>query len=186
MDKIVERIDPFFEAVEEALHPPTAQDRVIPSTELQELARKIKQAFLRFMTLGVSESLVLRSLGNGNTLVDGTRCVFLDWAGCCISHPFWALEHLLALAKKDQPENSDWERMLRHAYSSVWRHHVPKAALTQLHALSPLMALLLDALESFYKLKIAGFNQPVLGRELHRFLWRMKREFDRLISLKVA
>lgn len=185
-DKILERIDPFFESIGEVLHQPVAHGRVLTWTELQELVRGIKQTFLRFMTLGVYESLVRRNFGDGNTLVNETGCVFLDWAECCAGHPFWAFEHLLAVLKKGRTENSEWERILRGAYSGVWRRYVPEAALTQLHALSPLMTTLLDALKSFHKLKIAGLNQQFLGRDLRSFVWRLKREFEKLAAVEAV
>lgn len=123
-----------------------------------------------------------RNFGDGNTLVNETGCVFLDWAECCVSHPFWAFEHLLGLLKRAQPHRAEWEEILRDFYSRVWRHYIPEAALAQLHALSPLMTVLLDALESFHKLKIAGLNQQFLGRDVPSFVWRMKREFEKLAT----
>ena len=131
IDKMIAQVDPLL-ADSAILHKLTPEQ----TTELRELAPKIKDLLLQLSTFNLPNTLVHGDLHLGNAALVNGQTIYFDWTDACIAHPFIDL-HSLMWVKDD----ADRETLLT-AYLEPWTAFAPIERLREIwqlaHTLLPL------------------------------------------------
>jgi hypothetical protein len=141
MTRLRQAIPELIAFLEEAMEeqtttkvPPLSADR------LQELGCMLEDACDCAIVLQIPAALGHNDMNAGNILVDGTACVFVDWAEGYVGNPFLTFEQLrvLASAEKDSHTNG---RLLTAIYVDCWRDSIGETRSNRACVLSPPLAI---------------------------------------------
>jgi hypothetical protein len=176
---LLDLVDPFLDVMNRLMQD---QSKVPPPVlsrgELSELGRTLERALHNLDSSGVPETLGHSDFNPGNMLVSGRRCVFIDWAEAHIGHPFFTLEYMFSHLRKDYPDISPFEDLIRTAYSQPWKYVLPAQSISEAFAVSPLVAVFAYALTS--NPWSGEFENPAAPAYLRSLTRRMKLEADAL------
>ena len=174
--QVAKRIDSFLARMSELM---ALQEKATPppltKSELETLAEKLKEACAVVEELGLPDTLGHLDINPGNIVVTGDRCVFLDWAEGCVSHPFLTFEYLREhLGRSHIQEPAAGERLAT-AYLRRWEAFFFPEELRRAQALAPLLAAFAYAAASeflrspdlLHNPQIAGYFRS-LTRRMHR------------------
>jgi hypothetical protein len=126
--------------------------------------------------LPIPDSLCHADVAPHNILVDRDhRCIFIDWAGAYLSHPFLPFEHLVARMKKERDFAAAWEPALREAYAAEWSLFASPDHIETAYRWTPGVAVLLYAVQryEFYKPAYRLGKGGARLRGLLRTMWQM-------------
>lgn len=163
---------------------PRVPPPVLSVPELRDLGERISNTILDLEKLRIPDTLGHLDLNPGNVLIASNACVFLDWAGAYIGHPFCSLQYLLQHFRRAVGEDPAAEAALTSAYLAPWKDVASPEALAEAVVLARLVAVFAFAAgtvgwrqrDRLRDSKVAGYM-----RSLAR---RMKREADYLSERK--
>jgi aminoglycoside phosphotransferase (APT) family kinase protein len=112
------------------------------------VASTITNALHLLGDIGIPYTLGHGDFNPGNILVEGDRCVFIDWAEAHVGHPFLTFEYLLAHLRMVRPTLTMREDSLREAYTACWQSTLCSADIERGLQLSPLIAVYASAISS--------------------------------------
>jgi hypothetical protein len=110
---------------------------------LTELGSILLDALAKIEMLGIPDTLIHNDINAGNILLDGTRCVFIDWAETYVGNPFLALQlfSVMAADYAPQSERTSWQQQFREVYRQRWLGDLSAAAIDEVYALVPLLSI---------------------------------------------
>jgi hypothetical protein len=141
IETLTSYVAPFFSVMaklmeQQTKHPPAP----LTKEELSELARTVVVGLRLLAEVGMPNTLGHSDFNPGNILVDGDRCLFIDWAEAHVGHPFLTFEYFAAHLRNSCPVLIRQEDCWRKAYSDVWRSAAASTEVTRALDLSPLIA----------------------------------------------
>jgi hypothetical protein len=138
---LAKRIPGLIDHLEEAMRRQTStRAQPIPTLRLRELGHIIEDAFAKIETVGIPDALMHNDINPGNILVNGARCVFIDWAEACVGNPFFTFQHMRVQAARED-NNGSWARSLDSSYKKQWRDLLTESQMHRSLALAPLLAI---------------------------------------------
>jgi hypothetical protein len=146
---------------------------------LDDLRRFCEEGCEHLGRLPIPESLCHADIAPHNILVAGDvaqyRCLYIDWAGAYLSHPFLPFEHLVSRMKKERESAAAWEQDLRNAYAAEWGRYASPGHVAEAYFWTAPLAALVYALQRF-ELYDPAYRLAEGGRRLRgllRVLWSM-------------
>ncbi len=137
--KLVEAIEPLLMNSAESL---SGSSISLSEDELVQLRARIpefKQACVDLSAYSIPTSLEHGDFWAGQIVLNGDKCVFIDWSDCSVSHPFFSL-FFLNDADIRLPEVPDARERLRDAYLQPWRAYEPMDKLIEVYNLAMRLA----------------------------------------------
>jgi hypothetical protein len=175
LSKLIELIPPFlarmaeFMAAQQKQPPPPLTIR-----ELDFLGERLQEAISVLQDFGFPETLGHIDFNPGNILITPARCVFLDWAEACVTHPFTTFEYLAEHLRRSGTADAGGCNRVAAAYLRPWRSFLSPEDLTRTMAVSPLVAVFSYAVagnawrspDALHNSSEAGFLRS-LARRMH-------------------
>jgi hypothetical protein len=141
LSKLIDLIPPFLARMAEFM---AAQQKQHPLpliiSELDFLGERLQAAISFLQDLGFPETLGHIDFNPGNILITPSRCVFLDWAEACVTHPFTTFEYLAEHLRRSGVADAGGCNRVAAAYLRPWRSFLSSEDLTRAMAVSPLVA----------------------------------------------
>lgn len=113
----------------------------LSSDALEVLAEFLHLACERLSATAVKDTLNHGDLNPGNILVGPEHAVILDWAEASVSHPFFTLEYLLAIARRLHAHNERLYRSVEESYLARWKEVYAPTTLAEIRRWTPLLAM---------------------------------------------
>jgi hypothetical protein len=137
----LQNLDPMIGYLEEAMkyQISTTVPR-LDSAQLRHLAEYLRCACKQMLELDIPDTLVHGDINPGNILLDGEKCVFIDWAEAYIGNPLLTLKRLIVHLAKVSDDAAMWVPHLKKIYKRQWRDRLPEASIDQAFAVAPLLA----------------------------------------------
>src|SRR5207302_10930298 len=104
------------------------------------LRTRLQEAISVLEDFGFPETLGHIDFNPGNILITATRCVFLDWAEACVTHPFTTFEYLAEHFRRGGIADASGSNRVAAAYLRPWRAFLSSEDLTRTMTVSPLVA----------------------------------------------
>jgi len=143
LSKLIDLIPPFLARMAEFM---AAQQKQPPLPlkirELDFLGTRLQEAISVLQDFGFPETLGHIDFNPGNILITPARCVFLDWAEACVTHPFTTFEYLAEHFRRSGIADTGGCNQIGAAYLRPWRSFLSSEDLTRATAVSPLIAVL--------------------------------------------
>jgi hypothetical protein len=120
------------------------RSKKVPAIEvrrLRELEHMLDQACSKMQELNVPDTLIHNDINSGNILLEGTKCVFIDWAEAAIGNPFFTFQHLCAQISRDSEHAEAWLPQVKHAYKEVWVGCLTEAQIDLAFAVMPILGI---------------------------------------------
>jgi hypothetical protein len=135
-------VDEIIDYLEEAMARQTST-RVPPLDrhQLRQLGSFLRDACQCVQALKIPDALVHGDLNLGNVLLDGTRCVFIDWAEAYIGNPFVMFERLAVHLGAAGKEVASSVPHLRDLYKQQWLDWLPASIIDQAFSFAPTLAI---------------------------------------------
>jgi len=139
--KLIEMIPPFLARMAEFMAAQRKQPP-LPLTilELDRLGERLQEAISVLQDFRFPETLGHIDFNPGNILIAPARCVFLDWAEACVTHPFTTFEYLAEHLRRSGIADRCGSNRVATAYLHPWRSFFSAEDLTRAMAVSPLVA----------------------------------------------
>lgn len=173
---LIDRLRPFFAGMAELM---AAQEKQSPPpltiSELDFLSERLQEALLLLQHLGFPPTLGHLDCNPGNIVVTAGRCVFLDWAEACVTHPLVTFEYLREHARRCHLHDAASVRMTA-AYLQPWKPLLSPADLAQALAVSPLVAVFTYAVATSGSHSPEARRRPAQPGYLRSLTRRMHRE----------
>lgn len=118
----------------------------LTASQLDSLGTRLLNSLFLLHRIGLPDTLGHMDFNPGNIVVSGNRCVFLDWAEGCVTHPLFTLEYLLEHARRCLPETKSAPVRIATAYVRPWRALFSLDDLRKALQVSPLLAVFACAL----------------------------------------
>ncbi len=175
LSKLIDLIPPFLTRVAEFM---AAQQKQPPPPltirELAFLGERLQEAISVLQDFGFPETLGHIDFNPGNILITPARCVFLDWAEACVTHPFTTFEYLAEHFRRSGIRDAGGCNRVAAAYLRPWRSFLSSEELTRTMAVSPLVAVFSYAIagnawrspDALHNSLEAGFLRS-LARRMH-------------------
>ena len=141
LSKLIELIPPFLARMAEFMAAQQKQSP-LPLTirQLDFLGERLREAISVLEDFGFPETLGHIDFNPGNILIAPARCVFLDWAEACVTHPFTTFEYLAEHLRRSGIADAGGCNRVAAAYLRPWRSFLSSEDLTRAMAVSPLVA----------------------------------------------
>lgn len=147
LSNLIDLIPPFLARMAEFM---AAQQKPSPLPltirELDVLGERLQEAISVLQDFGFPETLGHIDFNPGNILIAPARCVFLDWAEACVTHPFTTFEYLAEHLRRSGVADAGGCNRVAAAYLRPWRSFFSSEDLTRTMAVSPLVAVFSYAL----------------------------------------
>ncbi|MGB2623998.1 MAG: phosphotransferase [Candidatus Acidiferrum sp.] len=114
-------------------------------SELDSLGTRLREALLLLQNLGFPDTLGHIDFNPGNIVVSPARCVFLDWAEACVTHPVVTFEYLREHARRNLTQVTTASARIATAYLRPWTTLLAPDDLAQALTVSPLIAVFIYA-----------------------------------------
>jgi len=180
IDTLSRLVDPFFQAMIGLMKQQTKDDPPpLTASELASLACTVWEGLRRLRETNTPETLGHSDFNPGNILMNGDRCVFIDWAEAHVSHPFLTFEFLRVHLHK-HPQLSAQDDELREAYSRSWLSVISLSNLDRAFEFSPLVSIFAHALSNNGWRNHDRSSTPGAAGYLRSLARMMKREAELL------
>ena len=143
--KLADAIEPLLMNSAESL---SGSGIELSDADLAQLRARIpefKQACADLSAYSIPTSLEHGDFWAGQVVLNGDKCVFIDWSDCSVSHPFFSL-YFLTDADIRLPDVPNVRERLRDAYLKPWRAYEPMDKLIEAYDLAMRLAPLHHAL----------------------------------------
>lgn len=170
--KLADAIEPLLMCSAETL---SGSSMVFSENELDQLRARIpefKQMCADLATYSIPTSLEHGDFWAGQVVLNGDKCVFIDWSDCSVSHPFFSL-YFLTDTDIELPDVPDVRERLRDAYLRPWTAYEPMDKLIKAFDLAMQLAPLHHAL--IYHQQILPQMQArwEMGNMVKFYLWKL-------------
>ncbi len=139
--ELAELIDPFLACMGDLM---AAQEKRPPTplakSELTSLREGLVEACELLESFHVPDTVGHVDFNPGNILVSADRCVFLDWAEGCVSHPFVTFEYLRQYVERSGVQEPAASERITAAYLRAWQAFFSPEDLRRAMAIIPLIA----------------------------------------------
>jgi hypothetical protein len=183
---LLELVDPFLEVLADLMQ---QQQKVPPAmlsrSELSDMGSTVKNALHSLESLGLQDTLGHSDFNPGNILVGSQRCVFIDWAGGHVSHPFLTFEYLISHLQKDYPALVRFEDAIRLSYAQRWQSVCLSEHVFEALSFSPLVAVFAYAVAGNSWRDPERLKLPQVPGYLRSLARRMKQEAEMLQRRRV-
>lgn len=109
--------------------------------QLREIQASLRHACAVVLEQEIPDCLIHIDVNLGNILIDGSRCVFIDWAEAYIGNPFFTFEHLWANLIRDNKQVEAWAPHFSRLYKQQWFALIPERRIDQVLGYTPLLAI---------------------------------------------
>ncbi len=143
--KLADAVEPLLMSSTESL---SGSSMSLSEDELTQIRIRIpefKQACIDLSAYSIPTSLEHGDFWAGQIVLNGDKCVFIDWSDCSVSHPFFSLYFLMD-EEIGLPDVPDVRARLRDSYLKPWRAYEPMDKLIEAFELAMLLAPLHHAL----------------------------------------
>ena len=141
LSKLLDLIPPFLNRMAEFM---AAQQKrpPLPLTirELDFLGERLQESISALQDFGFPETLGHMDCNPRNILISPARCVFLDWAEACVTHPFTTFQYLAEHLRRSGIADAGGSNRVAAAYLRPWHSFLSSEDLTRTMAVSPLVA----------------------------------------------
>lgn len=120
----------------------------LAKSELASLQEGLREACELLESFQLPDTLGHIDLNPGNILVSAESCVFLDWAGGCVTNPFLSLEYLRQHWERSLPAGQAVRARITAAYLRPWQALFAPDELRRALAVAPLVAVFAYAVAS--------------------------------------
>lgn len=174
-------VNPFCEAMaglmeQQTKNPPPPLTR----RQVADVESAIIGALQQMSDIAIPYTLGHGDFNPGNILVEGDRCVFIDWAEAHVSHPFLTFEYLLAHLRVSCQTLVMCENALREAYAQCWQSTLCSECIERSFRLSPLIAMYASAISNNSWRDPERLADPQVAGYLRSLTRRMKEETCKL------
>ena len=177
VQEIAKCIVPFCERMADFM---AAQQNRSPAplakSELTSLRRALEYVSEQLLSYRLPDTLGHIDCNPGNIVLCPDRCVFLDWAEGCVSHPFVTFEYLRQHAERTNLSESASTARLTTAYLRRWEAFYSRESLQRALASVPLMAVFNYAVANDKWRSPETLYDPTTARYLRSLTRRMYRE----------
>lgn len=140
LERLDASCDHLFDEAEIAMrHQTSTKSRPLSGNDLRKLKQDLRRA-LSEMDDGLPCSLTHGDLGHGNIIASNVGPVFIDWAGCYLSHPLISAEHLSVDFLRSHRTSSSDHLVLLRAYLACWCTRATRRALRKSARVAPAVA----------------------------------------------
>jgi hypothetical protein len=179
-------VDPFLHAMaalmeRQVKHTPPP----LRHSELRALRRQLRDALVALEESAIPDTLGHLDLNSGNVLVSTDRCVFLDWAEACVSHPFITFQYLLERVRRRSSHGSRSDHEVVSNYVAAWRSLLAPDKMIQALTFAPLVAVFAHAAGGGSWSQTQRSHDSRTPAYLRGLTRRMKREAERLAVQRI-
>jgi hypothetical protein len=138
---LLQHLDPMIDYLEEAMghQVSTIVPRLDPA-QLRHLAEVLRCACEQMLEAEIPDTLVHGDINPGNVLLEGEKCVFIDWAEAYIGNPLLTFERLMVHLAKVSEDAAMWVPQLKKIYKRQWQDRLSVPAIDRAFAVAPLLA----------------------------------------------
>jgi hypothetical protein len=178
---LVERIDPFIARMSELMAEQTkASPAPLTNAELAFVGEQLVKACSLLEGYGLPDTLGHSDLNPGNVVVSEDRCVFLDWAEGCVTHPLVTFDYLREHIRRCRTqETTDFERITTE-YARPWSSSFAPEDLRRAMNVSPLVAVFAYAVATTARRLSNAVPNPQAKAHLRSLARRMYREATKI------
>ena len=174
---LVKLIDPFLARMADFMD---AQEKKSPAplagSELASLGEGLKESCSLLQTFGLPDTLGHIDFNPGNILVSPDRCVFLDWAEGCVTHPVITFEYLRRHMERGGVEEPAADSRLCAAYLRPWAAFYSPDDLRRALAAAPPVAVFVHAIAGDAWRTLDPVSNPALAGYFRSLTRRMYRD----------
>ena len=171
------QIGPFVTRMEEFMR---VQENHSPApltgTELLSLGEGLQEAFSLLQSFDFPDTLGHLDCNPGNLIVSRERCVFLDWAEACVTHPVITFEYLRRHMERCRIEDPAADSRITGAYFRRWAAFVSPDDLRRAIAAAPPAAVFLHAIASDAWRTVDPVSNPAIAAYFRSLTRRMYRD----------
>lgn len=113
----------------------------LSKSRLWELESILRDAIDRMQRLRIPDALTHSDMNLGNLLTDGTRCIFIDWAGVGLGNPFLTFQNLCVHIARSETASALWIARMRNLYRQSWREILSETDIDIAFSLMPILAI---------------------------------------------
>lgn len=151
----------------------------ISDDELADIEETLRQCIEAASHSRIPDALGHLDLNSGNVVVSQNRCTYLDWAEAYVGFPFLSFEYLLQSFRRAFGATSRREQELVETYLSPWETVVPRHAVRDAWALTPVLAVFVYFLRCVDRCEGEILSVPGRAGYLSFLLRKLKREAAR-------
>lgn len=146
---------------------------------LADIEETLRQSIETGSHSRIPDALGHLDLNSGNIVVSQNRCTYLDWAEAYVGFPFLSFEYLLQSFRRAFGATSAQEQELVETYLPPWETIVPRHAVRDAWALTPVLAVFAYFLRCIDRCEGEVRSVPGRVEYLSFLLRRLKREAAR-------
>jgi hypothetical protein len=177
LPEIVKFIDPFLARMAEFM---AAQEKRSPAPlakpELASLGEGLKEACSLLQSFALPDTIGHIDFNPGNILVSSDRCVFLDWAEGCVTHPVITFEYLRRHLERSDVEEPGADSRISAAYLRPWAAFFSPDDLRRAVAAAPPVAVFVHAVAGDGWRTLDPVSNPALAGYFRSLTRRMYRD----------
>ncbi len=142
LSTLLSYVDEIIDYLEEAMARQTST-KVPPldHRQLRRLGTFLRDTCQAVQSLEIPDALVHGDLNPGNVLLDGSRCVLIDWAEAYIGNPLVTFERLAVHLEAAGEEVASCVPHLRNLYKRQWLDRLPASSIDLAFAFVPILAI---------------------------------------------
>jgi hypothetical protein len=113
----------------------------LDTMRLHEVKSILKSVCSRARAIGIPDTVVHGDLNCGNILYGCGHCQFIDWSEAYVGHPLVSLQHLLLVAKVENPDlGRVIDQRLKQRFRDTWARTCDPADFDLAFSLMPMLA----------------------------------------------
>lgn len=148
----------------------------ISESELADIEAIVRQYVEAAARSQVPDAIGHLDLNSGNVIVSQSRCAYLDWAEAYVGFPFLSFEYLLQSFRRFFGVGSAREPEFVETYLSLWESVVPRHAVRDGWAVTPVLAVFAYFLRCIDRCESEILGVPGRVEYLSSLLQKLKRE----------
>jgi len=174
---LVKLIDPFITRMAEFMG---VQEKRSPAplanSELASLGEGLKESCSLLQSFALPDTIGHIDFNPGNILVSPDRCVFLDWAEGCVTHPVITFEYLRRHLERSGVEEPGADSRISSAYLRPWAAFFSPDDLRRAVAAAPPVAVFVHAVAGDGWRTLDPVSNPALAGYFRSLTRRMYRD----------
>ena len=174
---LVKLIDPFLARMAEFM---SVQEKRSPAplanSELASLGEGLKEECSLLQSFALPDTIGHIDFNPGNILVSPDRCVFLDWAEGCVTHPVITFEYLRRHLERSGIEEPAADSRISSAYLRPWAAFFSPDDLRRAVAAAPPVAVFVHAVAGDGWRTLDPVSNPALAGYFRSLTRRMYRD----------
>jgi len=174
---LVKLIDPFLTRMAEFMGVQEKQSPApLANSELASLSEGLKETCSLLQSFALPDTIGHIDFNPGNILVSADRCVFLDWAEGCVTHPVITFEYLRGHLERSGVEEPGADSRIASAYLRPWAAFFSPDDLRRAVAAAPPVAVFVHAVAGDGWRTLDPVSNPALAGYFRSLTRRMYRD----------